>query len=54
MGFLKKQKTLKKVLGHRFNNDIKAAIQTMEMGLDMDDTELEKHLQDNDAYFYMF
>ena len=33
-------------------NDIKAAIQTMEMGLDMDDTELEKHLQDNDAYFY--
>jgi len=33
-------------------NDIKTAIQTMEMGLDMDDTELEKHLQDNDAYFY--
>jgi chemotaxis protein CheY-P-specific phosphatase CheC len=33
-------------------NDIKAAIQTMEMGLDMDDTELEQHLQDNDAYFY--
>ena len=33
-------------------NNIKAAIQTMEMGLDMDDTELEKHLQDNDAYFY--
>ena len=33
-------------------NDIRAAIQTMEMGLDMDDTELEKHLQDNDAYFY--
>jgi hypothetical protein len=24
----------------------------MEMGLDMDDTELEQHLQDNDAYFY--
>jgi len=47
--------------GHKLNegvwslgsiNDIKAAIQTMEMGLDMDDTELEKHLQDNDAYFY--
>jgi len=33
-------------------NDIKAAIQTMEMGLDMDDTELEQHLQDNDTYFY--
>jgi hypothetical protein len=33
-------------------NDIKAAIQTMEMGLDMDDTELEQHLQDNEAYFY--
>ena len=33
-------------------NDIKRAIQTMEMGLDMDDTELEQHLQDNDAYFY--
>ena len=33
-------------------NDIKAAIQTMEMGLDMDDTDLEQHLQDNDAYFY--
>jgi hypothetical protein len=33
-------------------NDIKKAIQTMEMGLDMDDTELEQHLQDNDAYFY--
>ncbi len=33
-------------------NDIKSAIQTMEMGLDMDDSELEKHLQDNDAYFY--
>jgi len=33
-------------------NDIKAAIQTMEMGLDMDDTELEQHLQDNDIYFY--
>ena len=33
-------------------NDIKTAIQTMEMGLDMDDTELEQHLQDNDAYFY--
>ena len=24
----------------------------MEMGLDMDDTELEQHLQDNDIYFY--
>ena len=33
-------------------NDIKKAIQTMEMGLDMDDIELEQHLQDNDAYFY--
>ena len=33
-------------------NNIKAAIQTMEMGLDMDDTELEQHLQDNDIYFY--
>ena len=33
-------------------NDIKAAIQTMEMGLDMDDSELEQHLQDNDSYFY--
>lgn len=33
-------------------NDIKKAIQTMEMGLDMDDTELEQHLQDNDVYFY--
>ena len=33
-------------------NDIKSAIQTMEMGLDMDDSELEQHLQDNDAYFY--
>ena len=33
-------------------NDIRGAIQTMEMGLDMDDSELEQHLQDNDSYFY--
>ena len=53
MGFLEETKELKEgtwSLGSI--NDIKAAIQTMEMGLDMDDTELEQHLQDNDAYFY--
>ena len=53
MGFLEETKELKEgtwSLGSI--NDIKSAIQTMEMGLDMDDTELEQHLQDNDAYFY--
>ena len=53
MGFLEETKAIKEgtwSLGSI--NNIKAAIQTMEMGLDMDDTELEKHLQDNDAYFY--
>jgi len=53
MGFLEETKELKEgVWSLGSINDIKAAIQTMEMGLDMDDTELEKHLQDNDAYFY--
>ena len=53
MGFLEETKALKEgVWSLGSINDIKAAIQTMEMGLDMDDTELEKHLQDNDAYFY--
>ena len=53
MGFLEETKDLKEgVWSLGSINDIKAAIQTMEMGLDMDDTELEKHLQDNDAYFY--
>ena len=53
MGFLEETKAIKEgtwSLGSI--NNIKAAIQTMEMGLDMDDTELEKHLQDNDIYFY--
>ena len=53
MGFLEETKAIKEgtwSLGSI--NNIKAAIQTMEMGLDMDDTELEQHLQDNDAYFY--
>ena len=53
MGFLEETKDLKEgVWSLGSINDIKAAIQTMEMGLDMDDTELEQHLQDNDAYFY--
>ena len=53
MGFLEETKAIKEgVWSLGSINDIKAAIQTMEMGLDMDDTELEKHLQDNDAYFY--
>ena len=53
MGFLEETKDLKEgVWSLGSINDIKAAIQTMEMGLDMDDTELEKHLQDNDTYFY--
>ena len=53
MGFLEETKAIKEgVWALGSVNDIKAAIQTMEMGLDMDDTELEKHLQDNDAYFY--
>ena len=53
MGFLEETKAIKEgtwSLGSI--NNIKAAIQTMEMGLDMDDTELEQHLQDNDIYFY--
>ena len=53
MGFLEETKAIKEgVWSLGSINDIKAAIQTMEMGLDMDDTELEQHLQDNDAYFY--
>jgi len=53
MGFLEETKSIKEgVWSLGSVNDIKKAIQTMEMGLDMDDTELEKHLQDNDAYFY--
>ena len=53
MGFLEETKAIKEgVWSLGSINDIKAAIQTMEMGLDMDDIELEKHLQDNDAYFY--
>jgi len=53
MGFLEEKKEIKEgVWSLGSVNDIKAAIQTMEMGLDMDDTELEQHLQDNEAYFY--
>jgi hypothetical protein len=53
MGFLEEKKDIKEgVWSLGSVNDIRGAIQTMEMGLDMDDSELEQHLQDNDSYFY--
>ena len=52
MTFIKEENLKEGVWALGSVNDIKKAIQTMEMGLDMDDTELEQHLQDNDAYFY--
>ena len=52
MTFIKEESVNEGVWALGSVNDIKRAIQTMEMGLDMDDTELEQHLNDNDAYFY--
>ena len=52
MTFIKEENLNEGVWSLGSVNDIKAAIQTMEMGLDMDDSELEQHLQDNDSYFY--
>ncbi|MCP4321181.1 MAG: hypothetical protein GY787_04905, partial [Alteromonadales bacterium] len=52
MTFIKEETVNEGVWSLGSVNDIKAAIQTMEMGLDMDDSELEQHLQDNDSYFY--